>query len=195
MANTTLSAGGIFPDGTSVAAYNQRDVLGHAERREAPAVLTPVETQTVSGGSATFTTLVAKQPYLIYGKAGAAASTVDVTTPGDLTHDQVEVVTLRGFDGQQVSGGTFKITVDTGTGGPQTTGALPHDASAADVLIALEALSNVGTGDVVVTAADGGPYTLAWGGALANTAITTTVDANGLTGATKDNYVLVVGAS
>jgi hypothetical protein len=76
--------------------------------------------------------------------------------------DEVVVVTIYGTP----SGGTFTLTV-----GDQTTAPLAYNASAAAVQSALEALSNVGVGDLVVTGSAGGPYTLTADAALAGTAL------------------------
>ncbi len=88
--------------------------------------------------------------------------------------------------------------VDTGAGtitftsaGPNATGTghvtdlaanLPYNADGATVQSALQALSNVGSGNVTVSGAAGGPYTVTFTGALAGTGIShLTADAAGLT--------------
>ncbi len=64
-----------------------------------------------------------------------------------------------------VSGeGTFTLTFDG-----QTTGNLDFDATAAEIDAELEGLSNIGAGDVAVTGAEGGPWTVTFTGALAGT--------------------------
>jgi hypothetical protein len=75
------------------------------------------------------------------------------------------------------TGGTFTVTVNG-----QTTSAVAENASAATLQTALEALSNVAPGDVTVTGSAGGPYTITWAAALANTNITITADGTSLTG-------------
>lgn len=187
MANTVVHAGGIWPEGTSVKAFTPAAEV-YAAAGTAPATdVSAVDTKTVTSGDLTFTALTAGQRYLLYG--AATNSDVTRTAAGTTGVNEVDVVTIRGINGKQLTGGTFKLTVDTGTGGPQTTAPLKYDASAADVLIALENLSNIGVGDVTVTAADGGPYTLTFGGALAETPITTTVDASGLEGGIERRWV------
>jgi hypothetical protein len=62
------------------------------------------------------------------------------------------------------SGGTFTLTYDG-----QTTGLLDFAATPAAVQAALEALSNIGVGDVVVTGVAGKYYKVTFQGALANT--------------------------
>lgn len=76
------------------------------------------------------------------------------------------------------TGGDFTMAVN---GGPST-GAISESAAAGAVQTALEALANVAPGDVSVTGGAGGPYTLVWGGAYANTNVTLTTNAAGLTG-------------
>jgi hypothetical protein len=68
------------------------------------------------------------------------------------------------------TGGTFTLTVTTSSpvaGAPsQTTSALAYNAAASVVQTALQALSNVGTGNATVTGSAGGPYTIVFGSAL-----------------------------
>lgn len=73
--------------------------------------------------------------------------------------DEVQTITLGG------SG----LTSYTLTYSGQTTAAILPTATAADVQAALEALSNIAVGDVTVTGAVGGVYTVTFGGALADT--------------------------
>lgn len=75
------------------------------------------------------------------------------------------------------AGGTYTVTYSA-----QETGNIDFDATAAEVQAALEALSNIAPGDVVVTGDDGGPYTLTFGGELADADINLTTDATNLTG-------------
>jgi hypothetical protein len=81
--------------------------------------------------------------------------------------NEVQVLTVGG------SG----LTSFTVTFGGQTTAAIPAAATAAQVQSALEALSTIGTGNVVVTGSAGGPWTITFQGALAgldNAQVTTT---------------------
>lgn len=73
--------------------------------------------------------------------------------------DEVQTLTVGG------SG----LTSWTATYSGQTTASLDDQATAAEVQAALEALSNIGVGDVTVTGAAGGPWTVTFGGALADT--------------------------
>jgi hypothetical protein len=77
------------------------------------------------------------------------------------------------------TGGTYTVTING-----QTTAGVAYNANAATLQTALEALSNVAPGDVAVTGGPGAtsPYTLTWGGALANTNVTITASGAGLTG-------------
>lgn len=72
--------------------------------------------------------------------------------------DEVQTVTLT-----DATGGTFTLTYSG-----QTTSAIAYDAAAATVQTALEALSNIESGDVAVTGSAGGPYTATFGGNLGN---------------------------
>lgn len=85
-----------------------------------------------------------------------------------------QVVTLT-----NATGGTFKLAWE-GSGWSTT---IAYNAAAADVEAALEALSNIGSGNVSVTGSAGGPYTVEFIGALAATPMPLmTADATGLTG-------------
>lgn len=78
---------------------------------------------------------------------------------------------------QTLTEGGSGLTSFTITWNGQTTTSIAAAASAATVQAALEALSNIGVGDVAVTGSAGGPYTVTFGGTLADTnvaAMTTT---------------------
>ncbi len=68
--------------------------------------------------------------------------------------DEVQVITLT-----DCTGGNFKITFDG-----QQTANIAHNASAATVKSALEALSNVDVDDIAVAGSAGGPWTLTFSG-------------------------------
>jgi len=112
---------------------------------------------------------------------GDAGGPYTVTFGGALAFTNVAEMTASGAG---LTGGTTPaVAIATVTAGVaydsftltysgQTTSAIFWDASAANVTSALEALSNIEVGDVVVTkvsAADGGVYTLTFAGALADT--------------------------
>jgi len=89
--------------------------------------------------------------------------------------NEVQTVTISGSP----TGGTFTLTY-----GGQTTAALAYNAAAADVQAALEALSNVGAGNVSVSGAAGGPYTVTFKGVLGGTDVSQMTAADSLTGGT-----------
>lgn len=78
-----------------------------------------------------------------------------MTARHPLPDEPVQVVTL------DASGGTFTLSYSG-----LRTPALAYDCSAPAVQSALEALSRVGAGNVVVSGPDGGPFALRFGGEL-----------------------------
>jgi hypothetical protein len=66
------------------------------------------------------------------------------------------------------SSGTYTLTFDDTGSNPQTTGPIAYNASAGAVQTALQALSNVGGGNILVSGPNGGPYTVRFVGALGN---------------------------
>jgi hypothetical protein len=83
------------------------------------------------------------------------------------TTDEVQTLTVGGAG----------LTSFTITYAGQTTGSIAAAATATTVQTALEALSNIAPGDVTVTGSAGGPWTVTFGGTLADTnvaAVTTT---------------------
>jgi hypothetical protein len=97
--------------------------------------------------------------------ASAAGTGVALTVAagaGNVPTNEQQRITL----GANTIGGTF--TLGFGTPNPSstndTTAPIPYDASAAAVQTTLEALSNVGPGDVGVTGAAGGPWTVVFQG-------------------------------
>lgn len=74
--------------------------------------------------------------------------------------NEVQTVTVTGSP----TGGTFTLTWSG-----QTTSAIDYNASSATVKAALEALSNIGQGDVKVTGSAGGPFTVTFKGDLSGT--------------------------
>jgi hypothetical protein len=102
-------------------------------------------------------------------KSGTALAKITATGlygPYSVT-DEVQTLTVGG------SG----LTSFTITWNGQTTSSLVAAATAAQVQAALEALSNIGVGDVTVTGSPGGVWTVTFGGTLADSnvaAMTTT---------------------
>jgi hypothetical protein len=94
-------------------------------------------------------------PVFLSKSAGKIATAVVVGT-------EVQTVTI----GAEATGGTFKLSFR----GEQTA-AIAHNAAAAAVDAALEALASIGAGNVAVTGDAGGPYTVTFGGALAGEAL------------------------
>ena len=79
--------------------------------------------------------------------------------------------------------GTFTLTASTG-GVPQTTAPIPYNAVGSTVQAALEALTNVGVGNVTVTGSARGPYTITPIGLLAGLFVIFVGDGTLLTGGT-----------
>lgn len=75
--------------------------------------------------------------------------------PGLQGVSEVQTVTI------DATGGTFTLTF-----GGQTTSAIAFDAAASAVQTALQALSTIGAGNVLVTGSAGGPYTVTFVGTL-----------------------------
>lgn len=192
MANTVITKPSVYPEGTVVKAYTVA-AEPHADNGTAPDNLSSVETKTVTSGSLTFTGLTAGQRYVLHALVSDAL--VTRSTVGDGTHDEVDVVAIRGVNGRALSAGTFTLTVNVDGGGAQTTAAIPYDASAADVQLALEALSNLAPGDVTVSGGRGGPWTLTFGGAATHTSIVVTVDPTNVVGATERRFLRISGSA
>ncbi len=106
---------------------------------------------------------------------------------GGVRSNEVERITVN------ATGGTFTITY-----GGETTGPINYNASAAEVREALESLPNLEPGDVAVIGGPGGsgggtPYTLIFGGKLAEQPVTpVTTNRTGLSGSPKLATVVVL---
>lgn len=83
---------------------------------------------------------------------------------------RVEVTTRPG---EPVTGGTFHLRLNHASAcpGPDCTEPIPHDATAAEVEAALMSLEGYGAGDVTVTGAQGGPWTVEFTGSKGGTNI------------------------
>ncbi len=112
------------------------------------------------------------------------------STPAPVTECYFQYVPEAAFD-EPVVNEVQGVTVSGATGGSftlgfegQTTAAIPYDASASgagSVQGALEALSTIGAGNVVVSGGAGGPYAVTFLGALAHLQLPVfTVDSSGL---------------
>jgi hypothetical protein len=140
------------------------------------------ESYTFAANSLTSTTIdgVAGQKVLQPGTviakitSGPDSGKVGVYEPAGTA--EVQTATKAGT----VSGGTFTLSF-----GGQTTTAIAWDAVAATVQAALEALSTIGTGNVVVTGGplNSGPFTITFAGNLSGNQAQITSDATLLTGA------------
>jgi len=107
---------------------------------------------------------------------------VTETTVGRPAASEVQVITLTSTP----TGGTFPLSFSG-----QTTSAIAWNASAATVDTALEALANIGAGNLSVTGSAGGPWTVTFAGALANTNVAQmTGDSTNLTGGVVQTFVL-----
>ncbi|MFC8008666.1 hypothetical protein [Streptomyces cinereoruber] len=95
---------------------------------------------------------------------------------------EVQSVTVTG----NPTGGSFTLTYSG-----QTTATIPYDATALRVQDALEALSNIAPGDVVVDGQPAGPYYVRFAGALAGTDVAAmTASGSGLTGGTSPGVTI-----
>lgn len=108
-------------------------------------------------------------------------STSGLFEPYAAVSNEVQTLTVTGAP----TGGTFTIAFSG-----QTTGAIAYNATAAQVQAALEALSNVAPGDVTVTGAAGGPYTLTWGGAYLGEDVAAPTTVESFTGGTTPDITI-----
>jgi hypothetical protein len=96
-------------------------------------------------------------------------------TPSGTGTSEVQLITITGTP----TGGTFSLTF-----GGQTTAAIAYNATAATVQTALQGLSTIGASNALVTGSAGGPYTVTFAGALANTNTAAIVAVGTFTGGT-----------
>ena len=92
------------------------------------------------------------------------------------------------------AGGTFTLVVTT-PDGAQTTAAIAQAATAAAVQAAIEALSNVNVGEVIVTGSAGGPWTVSFVGGLTDQVVTVALGTNSLSGGTTPSVTTVESAT
>ncbi|MDX3527150.1 hypothetical protein P1P75_12020 [Streptomyces sp. ID05-39B] len=95
--------------------------------------------------------------------------------------NEVQTLTVTGVP----TGGTFTITWSG-----QTTAAIAYNATAAVVQTALEGLSNIAPGDVVVTGSAGGPWTLTWGGTQLGEDVAAPTTTESFTGGTSPDITI-----
>jgi len=104
---------------------------------------------------------------------GTVPTASSITTTQGGPHNEVQRV---GYSSQAFLSGTFTLTF-----AGQTTAAINHMASAADVRTALENLSNIDPGDITVTKTQEQEWQVAFGGSKAGTNVSQiTIDVTGL---------------
>jgi hypothetical protein len=108
-------------------------------------------------------------------------STTGLYEPYAAVTNEVQTLTVTGGP----TGGTFTITWSG-----QTTAAIAYNATAAQVQTALEALSNIAPGDVVVTGNAGGPWTLTWGGTQLGEDVAAPTTTESFTGGTSPDITI-----
>ncbi len=97
-------------------------------------------------------------------------------------YDEVQTITVTGSP----TGGTFVLRF-----GGQNTSAIAYNASAATVQSALQALSSIGSGNALVTGANGGPWTVEFVGTLGFASQSLiTLQTNSLTGGTSPSVAI-----
>lgn len=134
-------------------------------------------------GSAVQTQLTAS----VYGASATADHRLTITdTAGVVAVNEVQKVAIQGT----ATGGTFTLTY-----AGQTTSAIAYNASAATVDAALEALSNIGAGDVSVTGPSGGPWLVEFTTALAGGDRAQMTATSSLTGTSAANVTVATTTS
>lgn len=99
---------------------------------------------------------------------------VSITQSASAATNEIQKVTVD----PAVTGGTFTLTFDG-----QTTGNIAYNASASTMDTALEALSNIGAGDITVTSGTTGQWFIEFGNAMAGAnQVEMTADGANLTG-------------
>lgn len=193
----TITANGVPNGGTWTITWGDQTTSALASTANAAAVQAALEALSnigsgdvaVTGGAlgvSAFTVTFqgalgsANQPAMTVDESSLLGPNVTVSvatlTSGSPSQSEVQQFQLYGTP----SGGTFTLSYDG-----QTTSAIAYDASTATIDAALEALSNIGAGDVTV---GGGPLpgsaiTVTFGGAMANTALNEmTINGGSLTG-------------
>lgn len=100
--------------------------------------------------------------------------------------DEIQTVTVTGAP----TGGSFTLTFSG-----QTTAAIAYNATAATVQAALEALSNINPGDVAVTGAAGGVWSVTFTGQYADVNVPAMTHTDSLTGGTSPAVAVATGTS
>lgn len=172
----------LFPDSTRLGKAT-RPVSPTPPNANKPINEEQTEVVTATGGTRTLTFEGQTTAAIAFDADPATIQTaleaLSNIAPGDVTVDgfeatsEVQTVTL----GAGNTGGNFTLTFNG-----QTTANIVFNASAAAVQSALEALNNIAPGDVVVTGANGGPYTVTFGGIYAGKNVPVLGHAQNLTG-------------
>ena len=137
--------------------------------------------------------------YLVISGTGATAATIagladlgagnrefNVADAYLAPTNEIQTVTINGTP----TGGTFTLTF-----AGQTTTPITHPASLATVQTALEALSTIGAGNVVVAGTPGVSYTVTFQGDLGNANVTQMSAADALTGGTTPSVTVITTAN
>jgi len=141
-------------DGTEIFPLTQGGVDKKATTTQVRAGLLPL-----AGGTTTGPVTIGASQELLIAPRGAT------NYPGQIRFQ----TTTFSNEVQSITQGGAGLTSYTLTFSGQTTVAIAQAATAATVQTALTALSTIGAGNVSVTGANGGPYTVTFVGALANT--------------------------
>ncbi len=117
--------------------------------------------------------------------SGAVTLTVAPGSGNNSSNNELQTITIAKAGGLLSGYYKLKFTSPNPGGATLTSGNISYDASPADVQSTLEALSNIGAGNVTVTSPNpggaglGGPYTVEFKGRYADTNVNTLVKANG----------------
>lgn len=119
-----------------------------------------------------------------FASAGVDADDMLLVITSHGGFNEVQVITISGTP----TGGVWRVRY-----GDQTTAPLAYNISAANLQVALRALSSINGAHVTVTGSDGGPYTCTFSGDLAATELSVmTTDDSGLTGGTSPSIAVSV---
>lgn len=126
--------------------------------------------------------------YVIIAQSGTTAlATVSEAYVGTTAATAVQTVTITGSP----TGGTYTLKATSRTGSVSTSGTIAFNASAATLQTTLTGLATIGAGNATVTGSNGGPYTVTFGGTLANSYIPQLqLVTNSLTGGTSPSVAV-----
>lgn len=183
---------GVYTTNTSEGDYLNGDLvkedgfIGIATKQEGTGFDTTVADQdAIAGGETFFLTKRGRVAIDANFSKGDKLYLNGSVLTSDSATDEVQTVTVA-----DATGGTFTLTFSG-----QTTAAIAYNATAAAVTSALEALSNIGAGDVGV-GRSGSVYTISFMGALADTNVAQlTADDSSLTGEEGDTPSVTVATT